>query len=157
MPGMQKRGVTHKCHRWEFSKPHLFIINQRQGEEVMNRLFTRMFGAALGLLLLSMPIAGMADHVFKQITCPTYGAIVLPPGERTEIDDIIVSANQDQVVTVKFSPADVIITKLSMKARESAVINISGKVESLEEQSLQLDCSGTGNLFITLVGSKTGM
>ena len=132
-------------------------LNQCKEEEVMNRLFTRMFGAALGLLLLSMPIAGMADSVFKQITCPTYGAIVMPAGERTEIDDIIVSANQDQRVTVKFSPPDFIIAKLVMKAREPAVINFSGKVESLEEQSIRVDCDGTGNLFITVVGSKVGM
>jgi hypothetical protein len=98
-----------------------------------------------------------AGSLFKTITCPAYGATVLSAGERVDIDDIIVSANQDQIVTVKFNPPDFIITKLSMKARESAVINISGKVESLEEQSLQLDCSGTGNLFITVVGSKTGM
>jgi hypothetical protein len=99
-----------------------------------------------------------AGSLSKQITCPAFGATVLPPGERIDIDDIIVSANQDQVITLKFSPADFIITKLSMKAREPAVINISGIVESpLEEQSIRLDCNGNGKLFITVVGSKTGM
>ena len=44
-----------------------------------------------------------------------------------------------------------------MKAREPAVINFSGKVESLEEQSIRVDCDGPGNLFITVVGSKVGM
>ena len=123
----------------------------------MNRLFTRMFGAALGLLLLSIPTAGMTDSLFKQISCPAWGATVLPPGERVELDDIIVSANQDQIVTLKFNPGDQIVTKLSMKAREPVVINFSGKVESLDEQALRLDCDGTGNLFITVVGSRVGI
>jgi len=124
---------------------------------MMNRLFTRMFGAALGLLLLSIPTAGMTDSLFKQISCPAWGATVLPPGERVELDDIIVSANQDQIVTLKFNPGDQIVTKLSMKAREPVVINFSGKVESLDEQALRLDCDGTGNLFITVVGSRVGI
>jgi len=98
-----------------------------------------------------------AGSLYKQITCPVYGATVLSAGERIGIDDIVVSANQDQIVTLKFNPGDQIVTKLSMKARESAVVNISGIVESLDEQSLRLDCSGEGKLFITVVGSKTGM
>ena len=124
----------------------------------MNRLFTRMFGAALGLLLLSIPISSMADSLFKKVLCPTTDEIILPPGGRTEIDDIIVSVNQDQIVTVKFGGAslpDQIITQLSMKGGEPVVINFSGQVESLDEQSLRLNCSGSGNLFITVVGSNT--
>ena len=128
----------------------------------MNRLFTRMFGAALGLLLLSIPTAGMTDSLFKQISCPAWGATVLPPGERVELDDIIVSANQDQIVTLKFNPGDQIVTKLSMKAREPVVINFSGQVETPDdlgegEQGLKLDCDGNGKLFITVVGSRVGM
>ena len=128
----------------------------------MNRLFTRMFGVALGLLLLSIPISGMADQLFKQVSCPSYNNIILPVGERVEIDDIIVSANQDQIVTLKFSPPDFIIAKLSMKAREPVVINFSGQVETPDDLGegdlgLRLDCTGDGNVFITVVGSRVGM
>ncbi len=128
----------------------------------MNRLFTRMFGVALGLLLLSIPIASMADLLFKQFSCPTFDNIILPVGETVEIDDIIVSANQDQIVTLKFSPPDFIIAKLSMKAREPVVINFSGQVETPDDLGegdlgLRLDCTGDGNVFITVVGSRVGM
>jgi len=98
-----------------------------------------------------------AGSLFKQVTCPAWNETILSAGERIGIDDIVVSANQDQVVTLKFNPPDLIVTKLSMKAKESAVVNISGIVESLDEQSLRLDCSGEGNLFITVVGSKAGL
>ncbi len=98
-----------------------------------------------------------AGSLSKQITCPAFGATVIPVGERIDIDDIIVSANQDQIVTLKFNPGDQIVTKLSMKAREPAVVNISWIAESLGEQSLRVDCGGNGKLFITVVGSKAGL
>ena len=143
-------------------KRDILSLNQCKEKEMMNRLFTRMFGVALGLLLLSMPITSMGDQVFKEISCPAFGATILPPGERVEIDDIIVSANQDQIVTIKFSPPNFTIAKLSMKAREPVVINFSGQVEAPDDLGegdlgLNLDCDGNGKLFITVVGSRVGI
>ena len=97
-----------------------------------------------------------AGSLFKQIQilCPVTGGLVVPAGGRTEIDDLMLSVEQDQVVTVRFNPPDQTIVKLSMKANESVVINFAGTVESLEEQALRVDCNGAGNLFITVVGNS---
>lgn len=113
----------------------------------------RIVMAGAAFLLLAAPVSGMADSLGKTFECPKTEATFFPPGNRVEIDDIILSTTEAAVVTVKFSPGNQRVVKVAMGANDTVVINYTGKVESLEEQSVRIDCQGTGSLFVTLVGS----
>ena len=117
-------------------------------------ILTGVMAAGIVPLLLSAPMAS-ADFIHKNLSCPGNNKVVVPTGSRFEINDIIMSTNKDQQVTLKFMPGNRIFTKVFMKGKLHFTTNLSGEVESEEEQGLQVDCSGTADtkLSITVTGN----
>jgi hypothetical protein len=118
-------------------------------------LLSLLVGGLL-LSLLNSPSASAADFIQKTFTnCPN-STTLIPPGARMEISDVIISANQDQQVTLKFAPR--IIFSSFVQGFDTVVINFSSPVESLEEEPLKMICSGTADttVSVTVVGSAIG-
>jgi hypothetical protein len=118
-------------------------------------------------LLVSMMVAGSltvafnapnasADYIYKSFTCPGNGKVIVPNGSRFEINDIMISTNKDQAVTLKFSPSNRIFIKVFMKARVPFETNLSGDVDSAGEQGLRLDCTGNSGTTVTVTVTGNG-
>jgi len=107
---------------------------------------------AFGLLpLLTHSPSANADWVYKKITgCPKNNVTILPVGSNASIDDVIVSANKNQTVTLKFTPGPLIIMSVNLKANEPVVSNFTGNIEADNDQALKLDCSGTQSTTVTV-------
>ena len=110
---------------------------------------------SLAPLLLSAPYAN-ADFIHKNLSCPANNRVVVPTGSRFDIEDIIISTNKDQAVTLKFMPGNRILMKLFMKAKVNFSTNLSGEVEGEDEQGLQLDCSGTNGTTVSITITGNG-
>ena len=106
-------------------------------------------------LLLSAPYAN-ADFIHKNFTCPATNRVVVPTGTRFDIEDIVISTNKDQAVTLKFNPGNRILMKLFMKAKVNFSTNFSGSVDGEDEQGLQLDCSGTASTTVSVTVTGNG-
>ena len=106
-------------------------------------------------LLLSAPYAN-ADFIHKNFTCPATNRVVVPTGTRFDIEDIVISTNKDQAVTLKFNPGNRILMKLFMKAKVNFSTNFSGSVDGENEQGLNLDCSGTANTTVSVTVTGNG-
>jgi hypothetical protein len=113
---------------------------------------------AIGLvsLLLSSPGASAAGFINKTVQCPKTGFSLIPPGERLEFGDIIVSSNGATDVQLFFNPPKFILMTLFLDANETVVSNFQGQVESLEEQALKVTCGGVATVSITIVGTTIG-
>ena len=118
-------------------------------------VFTGLIAAGLLPLALSAPQAS-ADFIYKSFTCPGNGKVVVPNGSRFEINDIIISTNKDQAVTLKFSPSNRVFAKVFMKARVPFETNLSGDVDSADEQGLKLDCTGNSGTTVTVTVTGNG-
>jgi hypothetical protein len=105
-------------------------------------------------ILMHSPNAN-ADFVQKTFSCPGTGKIILPAGSNVSIDDIIISTDKVQTVTIKFRPANLIVMTAYMNANETVVSNFQGNVEGDNDQNLKLDCSGTAGtkVSVTVVGN----
>jgi len=105
-------------------------------------------------ILMHSPSAN-ADFVSKTFNCPANGLQILPVGSNVTISDIIISANKNQTVTIKFRPVTLVVMTAYIKANESVVSNFQGDVEGGNDQSLKLDCSGTAEtkVSVTIVGN----
>jgi hypothetical protein len=115
----------------------------------------------VGLLLslLNSPSASAADFIQKtDARCPIKNITLVPVGDRIEISDIIISANQDQQVTIKFTPGGRTIVSSFVQGFDTVVINFNQGVESADEQALKMDCAGTADttVSVTVVGSSVG-
>jgi hypothetical protein len=113
----------------------------------------------VGLLvpLLNSPSATAADFIWNNVVCPNSNVTLLPAGGRIEISDIIVSASRDQTVTLKFTPGSRVIMRTFVKGFDTVVSNFTRPLESIDEEALKLDCSGTEDtkVTVTVVGSST--
>ena len=106
-------------------------------------------------MLLSAPDANALGHVQKVVTgCPKNGVVLVPVGGRFNIDDVIISANKNQKVTLKFTPGPINLMQVFVKGYDTVVTNFQGQVESEKEQALKMDCAGTAGttVTVTLVG-----
>ena len=106
-------------------------------------------------LLLSAPYAS-ADFIYKSFGCPKNNLQVVPKGTRFEIDDIIISANKDQQVTLKFNPGDRKLMKIFMKAKIPFTTNLNKAAEGEDKQGLQMDCSGNSGTTVTVTITGSG-
>ena len=104
---------------------------------------------------LNAPLAS-ADYIYKSFTCPGNGKGIVPNGSRFEMNDIIISTNKDQAVTLKFTPSNRIFAKIFMKARVPFQTNFSGDVDSGDEQGLKLDCTGNSGTTVTVTVTGNG-
>jgi len=112
---------------------------------------------ALGLvpLLMASPHA-RADFIQKQITCPKNNVVIVPAGSRFDLEDIIISTNKDQNITLKFAPSNRLLMRLYMKARTSFSTNFNGEIDSEEEGGLKLDCNGNASTAVSITVSGNG-
>ena len=94
--------------------------------------------------------------VRKQFTCPQNNVTLIPKGSRFSVADVTISTNKDQAVTLKFNPPNKVLMKLFMKAKLSFEANFSGQVESVNEQALLLDCTGSANTTLTVTITGNG-
>jgi hypothetical protein len=126
------------------------------GEHEMKKpiLYGAPIVGLLSILLLS-PAANAGGFIQKSVTCPANNVTIIPVGSRFNIHDIILSTNKDQAVTIKFNPPNQPFIKLFMKGKLYFQTNLRGEVDSEEEQSLTVDCSGTENttLHVTVTGN----
>jgi hypothetical protein len=101
------------------------------------------------------PDTNTGDYVFKVVNCPASNVTLIPAGSRFTLNDVSITSNKDQAVTLKFDPPNQVLLKLFMKARLTFDANFRGLVESENEQALKLDCSGTADttLNVTIVGA----
>ena len=118
-------------------------------------MLTGALALSLVPLLLSAPYAS-ADFIYKSLTCPGNGKVVVPNGSRFDLEDVMISTNKDQAVTLKFTPSNRIFAKVFMKARVPFVTNLSGEVDSGDEQGLKLDCTGNQGTTVTVTVTGNG-
>lgn len=118
-------------------------------------ILTGAIAAGLLSFALNAPHAS-ADFIYKSSGCPGNGKTIVPAGSRFEINDIIISSNKDQTVVLKFTPSGRILTKLFLKARTTFQTNLSGEVESENEQALKMDCSGNNGTTVTVTITGNG-
>jgi hypothetical protein len=118
-------------------------------------ILTAVLTAGLVPLLLSAPQAN-ADFIQKNITCPGNNKVVVPAGTRFDIEDIIISTNKDQQVTLKFMPGNRVLLRLFMRAKLHFTTNFTGEIDGEDEQGLQMDCSGTGGTTVSITVTGNG-
>jgi len=116
-----------------------------------------IFTSALSMMLIASPNLYAAGFVYRNMPCPGSQQLI-PPGGRIELQDIMLSADKDQRVNLFFGPPRIDIATVYLKANESVVVNLTGQVESEEEQALRVDCTGTAgtNLGVTVTGQRIG-
>jgi len=106
---------------------------------------------AVGLLpLLTHSPSANADWIYKKFNCPKNNFTILPAGSNVSIEDVIVSSNKNQTVTLKFTPGPLVIMSVYLKANESVVSNFTGNIEGDKDQALKLDCKGTKTTTVTV-------
>ena len=109
----------------------------------------------LTLLLSPTNANAGAGFVYKTVSCPKNGAIILPAGNRVEISDVVVSANGNTGVTLRFTPGPIKFLTLHMKANTTVVTNFTGQLESADEQAIKVDCDGVDvSISVTIVGTE---
>ena len=97
-----------------------------------------------------------ADFVQKNFACPRNNFTVVPTGSNISVSDVIVSANKNQTVTLKFAqPGNVTFMRVYLKANETVVSNFQGGVEGDNDQAVKMDCAGTTGttVSVTIVGN----
>jgi hypothetical protein len=134
---------------------HPVQLEERRDEMKITSLLSLL---AIGLvsLLLSSPDASAAGFIHKTVQCPKTGFSLIPPGDRIEIDDIVVSADGATDVQLFFNPPKFAFMTLYLDANETVVTNFQGQVESLEEQGVKVTCGGVALVSVTIVGTLAG-
>lgn len=92
-----------------------------------------------------------AGVVSKTKACPGVAG-VLPPGSRYELWEVILSADSPSQVQLYWSNPNSTIMDLYMDANETINVSFEGQVDSEEGNGLKLECSGTGNVSLTVRG-----
>jgi hypothetical protein len=108
-------------------------------------------------LLLSSPDASAAGSIHKTVQCPKTGFSLIRPGDKIEIDDIVVSVNGATDVQLFFTPPKSAYMTLYLDANETVVVDFRQQMESLRDQAVKLTCGGVATISVTLVGSIYGL
>lgn len=123
----------------------------------MKRVFlSSVLAIGLVSMLLAAPAASAAGFIHKTVQCPRTGFVIVPAGERIELEDIIVSADGVTDVQLFFNPPKFAVMTVYLAANDTVVTNFQGQVEGLEEQALKLSCGGVATLTVTVVGQIVG-
>ncbi len=121
----------------------------------MNKAMLLSVMSLVLLPLFNSPEANAAaGFLQKDVVCPTTGFTLKLPGSRLEISDIVVSSSTAAEVLIRFSNPNFRILRVFLDANSSVVTNFEGQVESVEEQSLKLDCFGAADVVVTVTGTE---
>ena len=111
---------------------------------------------ATGLLSLTLisPIATAGGFVHKSVECPKTGFLLIPPGQRLKISDLIISSSGATEVTIFYNPPKFSVLTAYLDANETMVTNFTGQVEGEKGQALKMTCSGVATASVTIVGTE---
>lgn len=113
------------------------------------------FASSLFLLLLGSSNLYAAGYVAKTFDCPGNRTLI-PAGGRIEVTDLTISGTATHTVTVFFGPPRQNLVTAFVGNRAPFVSNFDGKIESAEEQSLKVECTGSGTVSVTTSGTRIG-
>jgi hypothetical protein len=111
---------------------------------------------AAGLLSISLisPIATAGGFVHKSVECPKTGFLLIPPGARLKISDLIISSSGATEATIFYNPPRFQVLTAFLDANETVVTNFTGQVEGERGQALKMTCSGVATVSVTIVGTE---
>ena len=104
--------------------------------------------------LVGEVIEGAAGFVKQDISCPVSGASLKAPGSQLEVSDIVISSDAVTDVKIRFNNPNTTIMTVYMGANETVTANFTGQIGSAEEQALKVDCGGSANISVTIVGTE---
>jgi hypothetical protein len=120
-------------------------------------LLSGVLATGLVSLLLAAPVTSATGVVYKNITCPKSGFLVVPAGAAIELSDVVISSDGATDVQLFFNPPKFVFLNVFLDANESFSANFEGRVQGEGDQGLKLTCGGVATVSITVTGGRTGL